>query len=93
MTQKKNQVAVKILDHEFSMSTDLSVEKAREIAEAVNEEIESVLLKNRGISAYKAVVLAALILGEKYVMQKDELQNFKSDTKLRAEKILNQLES
>lgn len=91
MASKKT-VTVRILDQEFVINTDASPERVKKVATFLNESIKEVSSKSKSSSPYKAAILAALNITEKYFDVLEQQANLKVDVAARSKKVLELLD-
>lgn len=89
---KKN-IAVKIQDQEFIISTDTAPERVQKLAEFINAKLAEVQSKAKNLSPYRAVLLAALNISENYFNLLDKHNEFKVSVGKKSKKVLQLLEN
>ena len=92
-TNKKNTVTVQILDQEFKIATDVTSDRARMIAQVLDNEIKNVLKKSSNSTQLKALLLAALNVTDKYVTLQERHNRFKVEVGNQSQQIYSLLEN
>jgi cell division protein ZapA (FtsZ GTPase activity inhibitor) len=88
---KKN-VPIRIQDQEFLLSTDASPERVAQLAELLNGCLGEIQSKSKALSPYRAVILAALQISERYLELRDEHYSFRKKVALKSSRILSLLD-
>ncbi len=86
-------IRIKILDEEFVFKTDSPPEQVDKVVSFFNQCLEHVVLKNKNISRYKAAILAALNITEKYFYSLEKHTELKLQVSEKSQKILNLFDS
>ena len=92
LTKKKNTVTVKILNQEYKVATDSDPTRAVKVAKFLNDNIKEVMSKSATTPEFKALVLAALNITDKYFAIQDRHNQFKMKMNDKSQMILDLLE-
>jgi cell division protein ZapA len=92
MASKKS-VTVRVLDQAFTMYTDADPDRVEKICDFVTKNLKQAMAKTKQLSPYKAAILVALNMAEKYFEVLDQKNEFRADVAARSKKILNLLET
>jgi cell division protein ZapA len=89
----KKSYTVKILDQDFSISSDASPERVEKIAEYVNSSMKQVLSKTKRPNPMNTAVLTALNIAERYFEVLEKHSEFKARVLEKSNRVLHHLDS
>ena len=86
-------IKVRILDHEYLIKSDEDVEQVFKIAQYVNEKLKEINDTNKGLSAKKTAILAALNIASEYFQSQKERDDLLTEIRQRAETLIYNIDS
>ncbi len=88
---EKHIVSVKIYNHELKIRSDESPEYVREVARYVDSKIYEVVDNVAGVSATKALILAAMNIADELFKQRREYEQLVDKLKQQSEQLAKKL--
>jgi cell division protein ZapA (FtsZ GTPase activity inhibitor) len=86
-------IKVKILGHEYSISSDGDLELVHAIEEYLNGKLGEIMDASEGLSQNKAAILAALYIAGDYIQLKKKYDALSSRVRERTDALIHQIDA
>ena len=91
MLESMQPVKVKILEHEYLVKSEESVEQVYRIAEYVNEKLKEIQTHSEGLTSKKTAILVALNIASEYFQSLKERDETLGHIRQRTENLISSI--